>query len=416
MLGTLPLPILIRREKPVMIMKKSGIYIIPIILTMMLISTFTVCQAVEGGMVNVRLKDLVTIYGSNENQLIGYGLVTGLPGTGDRTKTLSSAMINNMFSNMGITLPEKEVAKLQTKNTAVVMITASLPASFRSGDNIDVTVSSMGDANNLEGGVLLFSTLRAADGKVYASAQGPLMVGYGGSNGRGGGAKKSLVGIIPNGGIISKNMDSSIVRNGMITLALRSPDFNTAERVSKAINSRFGGIAKPVDNRIVTVDVSGIAEDPVTFMSVIGELSVVPDNIARVVVNERTGTVIMGGNVKILPVAISHGTLALNVSNRADAGQGRQTAKTPPADVNKKEVAAVDGGIAEEELGSEGIQGNNQFSSGPGGKKIVKLGGDATVKDVVDVLNYLDVTPRDLITILQALKKAGALQAELEIQ
>ncbi|MCE1246656.1 MAG: flagellar basal body P-ring protein FlgI [Firmicutes bacterium] len=379
-------------------MNRSGVYVISVVIIMLLVSSFAPCLAYDEHMVNVRIKDLVTIYGSNENQLIGYGLVTGLAGTGDRTKTLTSQMINNMFANMGITLPESEVAKLQTKNAAVVMITANLPASFRSGDNIDVTVSSMGDATSLEGGVLLFSTLKAADGKVYASAQGPLMVGYGGQT-RGGAGKKSLVGIIPNGAIISRNMDSNIVRNGTLTLALRSPDFNTAERVSKAINAKFGDIAKPRDNRIITVDVSGVSEDPVSFMSRIGELTVVPDNIARVVVNERTGTVIMGGNVKILPVAISHGTLSLNVG-------GNQSNQEPQMTPNPDNPNP----------GGKDQQGDSNYQLQGRQKTVVRLGGDSTVKDVVDVLNYLEVTPKDLITILQALKRAGALQAELEIQ
>ena len=371
--------------------------------------------------VYVRIKDLVTVQGNNENQLIGYGLVTGLRGTGDRSKTLSSAMLQNMMRKMGIDLPDKDVSRLQTKNAAVVMITANLPSSFRSGDAIDVTVSSIGDATSIESGILLLSTLKGPDGKVYASAQGPLSVGSEGQTGRGR-SKKKLVATIPNGGLICRNMDANFVRNGEITLVLKSPDFKTADQIAKAINRRHGLIAKTNGDKFVVINAQARSEDPVNLLSKIGALKVVPDNIAKVVVNERTGTVIMGANVKILPVVISHGNLTLNVSKAKQAlsvpidseENGKKRVGMKKTFFKRMDKDKKDGLTGLQNAGDPEVAATNTAEPEVN-KRLIKLGGNATVKDVIDTLNYLDIPPKDLITILKALKRAGALQATLEI-
>jgi len=328
--------------------------------------------------VTVRLKDIAYIQGTNKNQLVGYGLVTGLRGTGDRTKTISNVMLGNMFENLGIKISDSEMKRLQTKNTAVVMVTAELPASFRSGDTIDVTVSSLGDARSLEGGVLILSTLKGSDGRVYASAQGPLTVGLGGAGSKKRSRKQALVGRIPEGGLICRNMDVNLVRGGKMTWVLRNPDSNTVTRVAKAINRKLGLMtAHTRGNRFIVIDMSRFSEDAAVIASRVGDIEVIPDTRARVVVNERTGTVVMGERVKILPVVISHGNLTVAV-------KGKNTIKS----------------------GKKSTEGKG---------RLIRLGGDATVRDVIDVLNYIGADPNDIITILQALKNAGALQGELEV-
>lgn len=336
---------------------------------------------IQKSKVTVRIKDIAYIQGTNKNQLLGYGLVTGLRGTGDRTKTISNVMLGNMFENLGIKISEKEMKRLQTKNTAVVMVTAELPASFRSGDAIDVTVSSLGDARSLEGGVLIFSMLKGPDGKVYASAQGMLTVGLEGGGSRKRRAKKALVGRIPDGGLICRNMDVNLIRGGKMTWVLRNPDSTTVTRVAKAINRKMGLMtAHTRGNRFVVIDMSRFGEDAASVADRIGELEVIPDTRARVVVNERTGTVVMGERVKILPVVIAHGNLTLSVEAK-QRGSGRP-----------------------------GRQGKSQNKG-----RLINLGGNATVRDVIEVLNYIGAHPNDIITILQALKNAGALQGDLEV-
>jgi len=412
-------------------MRKNKIIIKAVLILMVFIAIMKLpCYGVQSD-VQVRIKDLVSIQGNNENQLIGYGLVTGLQGTGDRSKTLSGAMLQNMMKNMGIDLNDSDIQRLQTKNTAVVMITASLPASCRSGDSIDATVSSIGDATSLDGGVLLLSTLKGPDGKIYASAQGPISIGSEGDTGKKRNTKR-VVGIIPNGALISQALDANFVRNGEITLVLKSPDFKTADSIAKAINGHVGRIARTNGDRFVIINAENHTDDPVNLMSKIGQLEVTPDTIAKVVINERTGTVIMGANVKILPVTISHGNLTLNVGKNNQAlqlepeetasvkGKGKKTGSSRVAGASTKKF--FNGENEEDEEGTGGLQnttktpeGMNAVQSGPKSQKLIKLGGNATVKDVIDVLNYLEISPRDLITILKALKRAGALQAQLEI-
>lgn len=339
---------------------------------------------VSASQVKVRVKDVASIQGNNNNQLVGYGLVTGLKGTGDKTKVLSNIMIKNMFDNLGMKMDGEDLKKLQTKNTAVCMVTGHLPASFRSGDNIDLTVSSAGDASSLSGGVLVFAALKGPDGKVYASGQGPLTVGADADSK----ASKVLVGRIPGGGIICRDMDANLVRGGKMTWVLSNPDFKTATRIADAINKKFGSeVASVKGDRFVTVDVDGVQEDPANLAARIGDLDIVPDTKAVVVVNERTGTVIMGSNVKILPVILSHKNLTLKVEN--------------PDKAKKKQPKSGELGD-----GDDGYIRN----------RLVPVGGDATVKDVIDVLNQMGASPGDLIALLQALKNSGSLQGELIIQ
>lgn len=348
----------------------------------------------------VRIKDITTVYGVNTNPLIGYGLVVGLAGTGDKSygglsvNSVAKQTLVNMLKNMGIIIDEKNYFYL--KNVAAVMVTADLPAFASAGEKIDITVSSLADATSLEGGILLLTYLQGADGQIYLSAQGPLSVG-----GMNTGIKKNqekknytLTGRIANGGLVLKPFYANLVKDNKIILILSQEDFTVAKNITEIINKTYGEeTAKTLDSSRVEITLpTDYEENPWDFISQIENLNINIDNKAVVVINERTGTVIIGGNVKVLPVAISHGNLKISISATEEVSQ--------PSALS---------------LGTTKITQSYKTKAKEEDKKISLLKNGSTIENIVDALNSLGVTPRDLISVLQALKEAGALQAELKV-
>ncbi|ACZ19376.1 flagellar P-ring protein [Thermanaerovibrio acidaminovorans DSM 6589] len=340
--------------------------------------------------VEVRIKDLVDVEGARANQLVGMGLVVGLAGTGDKGD-MAMRMLSNMALNFGVNVDPKAV---KSKNVAVVSVTCELPPFVSPGQTLDVQVSALGDAKSLQGGMLLQTPLRAANGRVYAVAQGPLSIGGFSAGGQGAQTVRNFqtVARIPGGAIVEQGVDSTLGGGGALALLLRRPDFTTATRIAEAINRKYGGVARAVDAGRVEVSAPG-GVGVTSFLASIEGLRVTPDALARVVVNERTGTVVMGGEVKLSTAAVSHGNLTVKVSERPEASQpnplaGGRTQVLPRTDVSAQE----------------------------GGGQVVLLPESSSVADLVKALNGVGASPRDLIPILQALDQAGALQGQLVIQ
>jgi flagellar P-ring protein precursor FlgI len=341
-----------------------------------------------------RIKDIVDIKGARQNQLVGYGLVVGLFGTGDgKNSVFTSQSLAALLNKMGVTVNPEQ---LKGNNVAAVMVTADLPPFARVGSQIDVLVSSIGGAESLQGGTLLLTPLRAANGQVYAVAQGPVSTGGFVVKGASAGVAKNFptVGRVAGGALIERELSVAFNEKHRLCLALRAPDFTTASRVAAAINaSVFNEAASTPDGGTVDVIIPPkYLGNVVAFVSMIENLEVTPDVESKVVINERTGTVIMGETVRISTVAIAHGNLSIQISESANVSQplpfsdGR-TVATPLTDV------AVQEGRSPIYLMNQGV----------------------SIGDVVRALNALGVSPRDLIAIFQALKAAGALQAKLEI-
>ena len=341
-----------------------------------------------------RIKDIVDIKGARQNQLVGYGLVVGLFGTGDgKNSVFTSQSLAALLNKMGVTVNPEQ---LKGNNVAAVMVTADLPPFARAGSQIDVLVSSIGGAESLQGGTLLLTPLRAANGQVYAVAQGPVSTGGFVVKGASAGVAKNFptVGRVAGGALVERELSVAFNEKHRLCLALRAPDFTTASRVAAAINATvFNGTASTPDGGTVDVIVpQRYLGNVVAFVSMIENLEVTPDVESKVVINERTGTVIMGETVRISTVAIAHGNLSIQISESANVSQplpfsdGR-TVATPQTDV------AVQEGRSPIYLMNQGV----------------------SIGDVVRALNALGVSPRDLIAIFQALKAAGALQAKLEI-
>lgn len=314
-----------------------------------------------------RLKDIANIRGVRSNQLVGYGIVVGLNGTGDSKSEFTNKSMERMFDRLGMKVDNKD---LTSKSVAAVIVTSTLPPFARSGNKLDVTVATVGDASSLKGGVLLQTPLRAADQQVYAVAQGPLLIGYSGSG------VVETVARAPNGAMIERDMGQEFASRKMFRLTLHNPDFTTAARTAKVINKELSGkYATALDAG--TVDV--ISPPPyegkgVELLAMIESLDINPDQPARVVVNERTGTVVIGQGVRISKVAISHGDLSVKVG-------GDTTTNS-----NKKD-----------------------------GEKVIVMEESANVGDIVNAMNRLGVSPKDLITILQSIKAAGALHGDLDV-
>jgi flagellar P-ring protein precursor FlgI len=343
-----------------------------------------------------RLKELVAVEGVRDNQLLGYGLVVGLNGTGDRRQTVFSAQsLSNLLQQMGVSVPPTAI---RVNNTAAVMVTATLPGFGQPGVHIDVTAAALGDATNLQGGLLLLTSLRGVDGQVYAIAQGSVVTGgfSAGKSGNSSTVNHPTVGRIPGGATIER-AGPSLTPVGSLKLQLRNPDFTTAVRVSDAINKKFGSgdtpIAKTENSALVGIKVpASFATRVPEFLAGLEALEVEVDRSARVIINERTGTVVMGKEVKVSPVAIMHGSLTveiqttLDVSQPAPLSQGKTTV-VPQTNVTAKEEKA---------------------------KNLVLKDG-ATVEQLVRALGSIGSTPRDIIAILQSLRSAGALEAEIQV-
>ncbi|MBQ7577074.1 MAG: flagellar basal body P-ring protein FlgI [Synergistaceae bacterium] len=337
---------------------------------------------------NVRIKDITEVEGARGNQLTGIGLVTGLNGTGDNSQ-MAIQMMRNLMRNFGVTLDARSV---RTRNIAVVAVTATLPPYARPGQNIDVNVNTMGNASSLQGGMLIQAPLRAADGQVYAVAQGPVMVGGGSAQGAAASRTQNVptAGRVHNGAIVEREVPSDFTTGGQVALLLREPDFTTAQRIADAINRVYGVVAFAVDAARVEVNLPGqYVQAPSAFLANMGTLEIEPDTPAKVAVNERTGTVVMGGNVRISAVGVAHGNLTVEVADTANVIQP-DNPLAPPIVTMRTDITADEQGTS-----------------------MIAMPATTTVRDMVRVLNSLGATPRDIISILQAIDKAGALHGEL---
>lgn len=342
-----------------------------------------------------RIKDIADVEGVRGNQLFGYGVVIGLNGTGDGNMSqFTTRSISNLLQRLGIQVRPQDV---RTKNVASVIVTATLPAFVRPGTKIDVTLSSMGDAKSLSGGTLLFTPLKAADGNVYAVSQGPVSVGGFSVQGGGDTAQRNhpTVGTISSGAIVERSIPFDLFQSGRVRIVLREPDFTTMTHVVSGINASLGRpIAQAMDSGVVEVAIpEDVKGDPINFVSQVENVQIETDIGARVVVNERSGTVIMGENVRIDKVALAHGNLSIAIRSETAVSQ-------PQGFAPQGQTAAVT---------------NTDVTVGEENRALSLLGGDVTLADVVAALNALGASPRDLISIFVALKKAGALKADLII-
>jgi len=345
-----------------------------------------------------RIKEVAAVEGVRTNQLTGFGLVVGLDGTGDQTTQMpyTSQGLNNYLQQMGITLPAAGLSQLQLKNVAAVLVTAQLPPFARPGQAMDVNVSSMGNAKSLKGGMLITTPLRGVDGEVYALAQGNLIVGGAGASA--GGSKVQInhlsAGRIPGGGQVERSVPTPLLAGDTISLGLSASDFQTAQRVAQAINRRFGqGYARALDGRTVEVRAP---VDPNARVSFIAEMEELPLEAsvpaAKVVINARTGSIVLNQAVTLGACAIAHGNLSITISSTPVVSQ--------PNPLSQGQTVVAQ-------------QSNIKITQEPG--ILIQIPASPQLADVVRALNALGATPQDLLAILQAIKAAGALNAELEV-
>jgi flagellar P-ring protein precursor FlgI len=362
---------------------------LPLLIVGALLGGTTVLQA--GGS---RIKDLAMVAGARDNQLAGYGLVVGLAGDGDKNPVDTVQTVVNLLQRYGLTVP---AATLTAKNVAIVMVTADIPAFIKPGARLDVTVASMGDAKSLQGSVLVQTPLLGADGKVYAIAQGPLSIGglSSGADGAGGATVQKnhpTVGIISGGALVEREIPATVVSDNHLELLLREPDFTSASRMAAAINFKFPASSLAVDSTTirvrVPVDWAGSAVD---FISQVETLEVTPDIPARVIINERTGTIVATARIHISNCAVSHGNVTISIASAQDVSQPGPFSQGGTTQVTTHTDAKI-----KEDKGA-----------------MVALPELPTVEKVASALNSLGVTPRDMMSMFEAMKEAGALQAEL---
>jgi flagellar P-ring protein precursor FlgI len=342
----------------------------------------------------VLIRDISTIEGIRDNPLIGYGVVVGLKRTGDSQQTLfTTQTLANMLQRLGV---QVSAATIQVRNIAAVMVTSSLPPFARPGTTLDVTVSSIGDAKSLEGGVLLLTSLHAADGQVYAEAQGPLTLG--GYTVGGAGNSKEVnhvtVGRVPSGGIVERDSSIDLDQMKVVSLNLREQDFTVSRDIAAAINREFGnGTATAVNSRRVDVSVPQMGASPVpALIAKVQNLSISIHPPARVVMNERTGTIVMGGDVKLSPVSVLHGDLTVEVTTKFTVSQPE------PLSQGRTEVVP-----------------DTSIKTREGPARSIELKEGASVEELINGLHTMGATARDIVAIIQAIKAAGGLQAELEV-
>jgi len=344
-----------------------------------------------------RIKDLSSIAGVRSNQLLGYGLVVGLNGSGDKVNSspFTKQSLKTMLANLGIVVPPG--ISIKPKNVAAVTVHAELPAFAKPGQKIDITVSSIGDAKSLRGGSLLMTPLKGANGKIYAMAQGNLVVG-GLSAAGADGSKITInnpsVGRIPSGASVERSVPSPFANGNSFTINLNQADFTTARRLSESINRAIGpGTSRPIDGTSIVVSAPLDVSQRVSYLSMIENLEVVPDEApARIIINSRTGTVVISSQVRVSPAAVSHGSMTVTISESTDVSQpnafaGGTTTTTPSSDITVDEA------------------GQRMFLFDPG----------VTLDEVVRAVNEVGAGPSDLVAILEALKQAGALRAELVV-
>ena len=368
---------------------KKGFLFFLLLLYLIIFSSYAIANSSP----SVRIKDIAKIQGIYDQPIYGYGIVVGLNGTGDSSGAMFTVQsVINMMKRFGIDVPQ---SRISIKNIAAVMVTADFPFFSKIGSRIDILVSSIGDAKSISGGTLLATPLSLPSGKLCMLAQGAVSVGgYSASTGSGENiAQKNhpTVGRVPNGGLIQYVPTANYTEGNSLLIVLSEPDFTTASRMVSAINGIFQGTAKAIDATSVNVTVpEQLKDDLVTFISQLENLTLVPDSVAEVVIDERTGTIVVGKDVKISPVAISHGNLNIQIKTTEEASQPPELSSGDTVVTKKEEL-----GVQEE---------NTKMKIMPGG---------ATIDEVVQALNILGVSPRDMIIILQAIKKAGALHARL---
>ncbi len=341
-----------------------------------------------------RIKDIASVEGVRNNKLIGYGLVVGLDGTGDSRQTyFTTQTLANLLDREGINIPARSI---QVSNTAAVMVTAELPPFARNGAKIDVTVSSIGDADSLQGGVLLMTPLRAVNGQTYAVAQGAVSIGGFAARTATSSVQKNhpTVGRVPDGALVEKEVAFSLQNRAALTLMLNNGDFTTASRVAATINQTLKSqVAQAVDNRTIQVAVPpDYRSRIVDFITRIEDQTLEVDRIAKVILNEKTGTIVFGKEVQIAPVTIVHGSLAVQI--------GTQFIVSQPAPFSQGQTAVVPNQSVE-------------VGESPAHQVSIKQG--ASIEEIIQALSAVGATPRDILAIVQAIKAAGALQADLEI-
>jgi flagellar P-ring protein precursor FlgI len=357
-----------------------------------LLAVLTVCNLAHAE----RIKDIAAIQGVRDNQLVGYGLVVGLDGTGDQTTQtpFTTQSITAMLAQMGVNLPPG--VTMQLKNVAAVMVTADLPAFAQTGQTIDITVSSIGNAKSLRGGTLVMTPLKGADGQIYAMAQGNLVVSGAGASSNGSQVQINhlSVGRIPAGATVERSVTTALGESGSINLELQQSDFTTASRVVDAVNTRFGkDTARALNGRVIQVHTPVGVNDRVTFLGAIESLDVSPAQaMAKVIINARTGSVVMNRAVMLDNSAVSHGNLSVVISSQPVISQ--------PAPLSQGQTVVA-------------AQSQIEIRQQPG--EVMLLRNSASLADVVKALNSIGATPQDLLAILQALKASGALRAELEV-
>ena len=374
------------------------------------LSGFEPCASADSVNRQVLVRDITSIEGVRDNMLVGYGLVVGLRGTGDTQQTIFTVQtLANAMQKMGVLIPPSTVV---VKNVAAVFLTASLPAFSRPGAKVDVTVSSVGDARSLEGGVLLMSGLHGPDGQVYAEAQGPLVMG-GYSAGQGTNRKEvnaANVGLVPQGAMVERDTSVDLSGFKIVSLLLRNPDFRTATEIADAINKEFNkSVAFALDNSRIDISVADASAASVsTLISRVQNLVLEVHTPAKIVINERTGTIVMGGDVKLSPVSVIHGSLSIQV-------------------VTTYQVAAVlpmtDGAPGQDKQRPGGptpvvpvVVPQTDLQTSEGAAETMRLDEGANVDELVKGLHAIGTTAHDVVAILQAIRAEGGMQADLEVQ
>ena len=387
-------------------------FIIPLIFISIV---FVVNIFITSPVIGARIKDIVSIKGIRTNQIFGYGLVIGLNGSGDKSGTgFTIQGLVNMLENMGIHVSTEDV---KVSNVAAVMVSAKFPPFARIGKKIDVIVSSIGDSKSLQGGTLLLTPLKGVDGKIYAIAQGPISIGgYSVGGAAGGGVIKNhpTVGRISGGATVEREIPLSLRNRRELTIILNNPDFITATRVTEVINSRFGQcLVKPIDSGTLKIKIPDSFQDNVVdLIAKLENLEVKPDSVAKIIVNEKTGTVVIGENVRILTVAVAHGNLSIQIKETKEVSQPLPFA--PPAP-DGSTPTQLEEGVVVAPGGSTVVTPESDVMVKEEYNRLLLVQKGSTIGELVRALNAIGVTPRDLITILHAMKAAGALQAELEI-
>lgn len=364
-------------------------------MTRMLTSLLALALLAPAAARAARVKDLTHIEGGRENQLVGYGLVAGLAGDGDSNAAATLRSVANALQRYGVTINPQDI---KAKNVAAVMVTAEIGAFLKPGARIDVNVASLAEAKSLQGGVLLQTPLLGADGRVYAVAQGPVAIGgfLGGAGGPGGATVQKnhpTVGVISNGAIVEREITAAFVRDNTLRLLLHNPDFSSASRIADAVNAKWPGSSTPVDAATVSIALPGTYRGrEVAFAADLGQIEASADTLARIVINERTGTIVATSTVKLSQVAISHGSLTITIA--------RQEGVSQPGAFSSGQTAGVQ-------------STQTSVNEAKGGFSV--LPEQPSIERLAAALNALGVTTRDMMAILQSLKRSGALQAELVI-